>query len=57
MPIVEAWMMPFVSFESMSIRDTQVWSAMIVGYATQGQVQKAISMFREIMRAKMQPNE
>ena len=33
----------------MSIRDTQAWSVMIVAYATQCQVQKAISMFRETM--------
>ncbi|CAK7326089.1 unnamed protein product [Dovyalis caffra] len=44
-------------FESMSVRDTQAWSAMVVAYATHGQGQKAISMFEEMMSTKVQPDE
>jgi len=44
-------------FESMSLRDTQAWSAMIVAYAMHGQGQDVMSMFEEMARANVQPDE
>ncbi|KAJ6720776.1 hypothetical protein OIU85_023937 [Salix viminalis] len=44
-------------FDSMSVRDTQAWSAMIVAHAMHGQGQNAMSIFEEMARAKVQPDE
>ncbi|KDP41203.1 hypothetical protein JCGZ_15610 [Jatropha curcas] len=44
-------------FESMRIRDTQAWSALIMAYATHGQSYKALSMFQEMEKARVQPDE
>ncbi|GLT98443.1 hypothetical protein SLE2022_159480 [Rubroshorea leprosula] len=44
-------------FENMQVRDTPAWSAMIVAYATHGQGHKAIAMFEEMRKAKVQPDE
>jgi len=44
-------------FESMHVRDTQAWSAMIVAYATHGHGSKAISLFEEMRRARVKPDE
>ncbi|KAJ6312120.1 hypothetical protein OIU77_013802 [Salix suchowensis] len=44
-------------FHSMSVRDTQAWSAMIVAHAMHGQGQNAMSIFEEMARAKVQPDE
>lgn len=44
-------------FQNMSVRDTQAWSAMIVGYATHGHGSKAISFFEEMKRARVQPDK
>ncbi|KAK0574009.1 hypothetical protein LWI29_016896 [Acer saccharum] len=44
-------------FDNMRVRDTQAWSAMIVAYATHGQSHKAISMFEEMKKAQVHPDE
>ncbi|KAB5538531.1 hypothetical protein DKX38_016064 [Salix brachista] len=44
-------------FDSMSVRDTQAWSAMIVAHAMHGQGQNAMFIFEEMARAKVQPDE
>ena len=44
-------------FENMSVRDTQAWSAMIMAYATHGNGSKAISLFEEMKRARVRPDE
>ncbi|OAY59574.2 pentatricopeptide repeat-containing protein At2g02980, chloroplastic [Manihot esculenta] len=44
-------------FKSMSARDTQAWSAIIVAYATHGQARKAIFMFEEMRKARVKPDE
>ncbi|XP_065861381.1 pentatricopeptide repeat-containing protein At2g02980, chloroplastic isoform X2 [Euphorbia lathyris] len=44
-------------FQRMSVKDTQAWSAMIVAFAIHGQAQKAISMFQEMGKARIQPDE
>lgn len=44
-------------FENMPVRDTQAWSAMIVGYATHGHGSRAISLFEEMKRARVKPDE
>ncbi|XP_043692483.1 pentatricopeptide repeat-containing protein At2g02980, chloroplastic [Telopea speciosissima] len=44
-------------FESTQFRDTQAWSAMVVAYAIHGHGSKAISMFEEMIRAGVQPDE
>ncbi|XP_050374197.1 pentatricopeptide repeat-containing protein At2g02980, chloroplastic [Argentina anserina] len=44
-------------FEDMSVKDTQAWSAMIVAYATHGNVSKAMLMFEEMKRARVRPDE
>ncbi|KAF2299286.1 hypothetical protein GH714_031297 [Hevea brasiliensis] len=44
-------------FKSMTIRDTQAWSAIIVAYSTHGQAHKAIFMFEEMGKARVQPDE
>ncbi|KAJ4711344.1 Pentatricopeptide repeat [Melia azedarach] len=44
-------------FDNMSGRDTQAWSAMIVAYATHGQGHKAISMFEEMIKERLSPDE
>ncbi|KAL6190062.1 hypothetical protein ACLB2K_036462 [Fragaria x ananassa] len=44
-------------FENMSVKDTQAWSAMIVAYATHGNVSKAMLMFEEMKRARIRPDE
>uniref|UniRef100_A0A7N0UK17 DYW domain-containing protein n=1 Tax=Kalanchoe fedtschenkoi TaxID=63787 RepID=A0A7N0UK17_KALFE len=44
-------------FENMAVRDTQAWSAMIVAYATHGHGYKAISMFEDMTRDRIQPDE
>ncbi|XP_031274403.1 pentatricopeptide repeat-containing protein At2g02980, chloroplastic [Pistacia vera] len=44
-------------FNNMSVRDTQAWSAMVVAYATHGQGYKAISMFEEMKKAQLSPDD
>lgn len=44
-------------FEGMDCRDTPAWSAMIVAYAIHGYGYKAISLFKEMRRARVQPDE
>ncbi|GMY25991.1 pentatricopeptide repeat-containing protein At2g02980, chloroplastic [Fagus crenata] len=44
-------------FENMSVRDTQAWSAMIMAYATHGNGSKALSLFEEMKRARVRPDE
>ncbi|KAK7838773.1 pentatricopeptide repeat-containing protein [Quercus suber] len=44
-------------FENMSVRDTQAWSAMVMAYATHGHGSKAISLFEEMKRARVRPDE
>ncbi|KAG2376825.1 hypothetical protein LR48_Vigan06g106700 [Vigna angularis] len=44
-------------FREMPRRDTQAWSAMIVGYATHGHGSQALSMLEEMKKAKVQPDE
>lgn len=44
-------------FENMPVRDTQAWSAMTMAYATHGQSHKAISLFEEMKKAQVQPDE
>ncbi|XP_023541252.1 pentatricopeptide repeat-containing protein At2g02980, chloroplastic [Cucurbita pepo subsp. pepo] len=44
-------------FEGMRVRDTQAWSAMIVAFATHGDGLKAISMFEEMKKAGVRPDE
>ncbi|XP_059655844.1 pentatricopeptide repeat-containing protein At2g02980, chloroplastic [Cornus florida] len=44
-------------FECMAFRDTPAWSAMIMAYAIHGHGHKAISMFEEMRRARVQPDE
>lgn len=44
-------------FQNMPVRDTQAWSAMIVGYATYGHGSKAISLFEKMKRAQVKPDE
>ncbi|KAF5443334.1 hypothetical protein F2P56_035896 [Juglans regia] len=44
-------------FENMPVRDTQAWSAMIMAYATHGHGSKAITMFEEMNRARVRPDE
>ncbi|KAL6186846.1 hypothetical protein ACLB2K_042965 [Fragaria x ananassa] len=41
----------------MSVKDTQAWSAMIVAYATHGNVSKAMLMFEDMNRARIRPDE
>ncbi|CAK9136342.1 unnamed protein product [Ilex paraguariensis] len=43
-------------FEHMVFRDTPAWSAMIVAYAFHGHGYQAISMFKEMRRAQVQPD-
>ncbi|XP_020091026.1 pentatricopeptide repeat-containing protein At2g02980, chloroplastic [Ananas comosus] len=44
-------------FQGMSSRDTQAWSAMIVAYAIHGHGSKAISMFNEMKREGIKPDD
>ncbi|XP_010066909.2 pentatricopeptide repeat-containing protein At2g02980, chloroplastic [Eucalyptus grandis] len=44
-------------FESMKIKDTQAWSAIIVAYASHGHGSRAISMFEEMVRARVSPDD
>uniref|UniRef100_A0A6V7QRI9 Glycosyltransferase 2-like domain-containing protein n=1 Tax=Ananas comosus var. bracteatus TaxID=296719 RepID=A0A6V7QRI9_ANACO len=44
-------------FQGMSSRDTQAWSAMIVAYAIHGHGSKAISMFDEMKREGIKPDD
>ena len=44
-------------FREMPRRDTQAWSAMIVGYATHGHGYQALSMLEEMKKEKVQPDE
>ncbi|WCJ21285.1 Pentatricopeptide repeat (PPR) superfamily protein [Euphorbia peplus] len=44
-------------FEGMPARDTQSWSAMIVALAVHGQGRKAMSMFQEMGKTRIQPDE
>ncbi|KAK9276760.1 hypothetical protein L1049_006296 [Liquidambar formosana] len=44
-------------FENMVARDTQAWSAMIVAYAIHGHGYKAITLFEEMRRARVRPDE
>ena len=46
-----------MQFVNMSVRDTQAWSAMVMAYATQGHGSKAISLFEEMKRARVRPDE
>ncbi|KAI7995780.1 Pentatricopeptide repeat-containing protein [Camellia lanceoleosa] len=43
-------------FESMTFRDTQAWSAMIVAYAIHGHGYRAISTFEEMKMAHVEPD-
>ncbi|KAI3429162.1 DYW_deaminase domain-containing protein [Psidium guajava] len=45
------------TFENMKIKDTQAWSAIIVAYATHGHGSTAISMFEEMVRTQVSPDE
>ncbi|CAM8883607.1 unnamed protein product [Rhodiola kirilowii] len=44
-------------FENMDAKDTQAWSAMIVAYATHGHGHQAISLFEDMTRDQIQPDE
>ncbi|KAF3964549.1 hypothetical protein CMV_011180 [Castanea mollissima] len=44
-------------FENMAVRDTQAWSAMVMAYATHGHGSKAISLFEEMKRVRVRPDE
>lgn len=44
-------------FEDMGVRDRQAWSAMITAYAVHGDGHKAISLFEEMKRSGVQPDE
>ncbi|KAJ4708007.1 Pentatricopeptide repeat [Melia azedarach] len=44
-------------FEQMLERDVISWSTMIGGLANHGKAQKAIQLFHEMQRAKVQPND
>lgn len=44
-------------FETMSVKDTQAWSAMIMAYATHGHASKAVSTFEEMKKARFKPDE
>ncbi|KAF8399482.1 hypothetical protein HHK36_015348 [Tetracentron sinense] len=44
-------------FEDMPFRDTQAWSAMIMAYAIHGHGNKAISIFEEMRKARVKPDE
>ena len=46
-----------MQFVNMSVRDTQAWSAMVMAYATHGHGSKAISLFEEMKRARVRPDE
>ena len=46
-----------MQFANMSVRDTQAWSAMVMAYATHGHGSKAISLFKEMKRARVRPDE
>ncbi|KAM3754526.1 hypothetical protein ACB098_03G172300 [Castanea mollissima] len=46
-----------MQFANMSVRDTQAWSAMVMAYATHGHGSKAISLFEEMKRARVRPDE
>ncbi|KAK6931234.1 DYW domain [Dillenia turbinata] len=46
-----------IVFENMNFRDTQACSVMIGAYGFHGHGHKAISLFREMRRAKIQPDE
>lgn len=43
-------------FENMAVKDTQAWSAMIMAYATHGQGHQAMSLFEEMRRAQVKPD-
>ncbi|XP_016445932.1 pentatricopeptide repeat-containing protein At2g02980, chloroplastic-like [Nicotiana tabacum] len=43
-------------YESMSYKDTQAWSAMIMAYATHGRALCAISLFQEMQNARVRPD-
>ncbi|KAL4574226.1 hypothetical protein LXL04_021052 [Taraxacum kok-saghyz] len=44
-------------FENMGFKDTQTWSTMIMSYAIHGHVQKAISLFSQMEKEKVPPDE
>ncbi|KAM7252305.1 hypothetical protein ACFE04_024188 [Oxalis oulophora] len=44
-------------FESMRVRDTPAWSAIIVAYASHGQGHKALSIFEKMRQAQFKPDE
>ncbi|GAB4829172.1 Pentatricopeptide repeat-containing protein At2g02980, chloroplastic [Ancistrocladus abbreviatus] len=44
-------------FESMLVRDTQAWSAIIMAYALHGHGRKAITMFKEMRKSQVRPDE
>ncbi|KAI6676841.1 hypothetical protein NL676_037637 [Syzygium grande] len=44
-------------FQNMKIKDTQAWSAMIMAYASHGHCSRAISMFEEMVRARVLPDD
>ena len=46
-----------MQFANMSVRDTQAWSAMVMAYATHGHGSKAISLFEEMKRVRVRPDE
>ncbi|XP_060215273.1 pentatricopeptide repeat-containing protein At2g02980, chloroplastic [Lycium barbarum] len=43
-------------FESMSYKDTQAWSSMIMAYAIHGRARCAISLFQEMQKARLSPD-
>lgn len=43
-------------FESMAFKDTPAWSAMIMAYALHGQGGRAISLFEDMRKARVQPD-
>ena len=42
---------------NISVRDTQAWSATVMAHPTHGHGSKAISLFEEMKRASVQPDE
>ena len=44
-------------FQKMAVRDTQAWSAMIMAYAIHGHGPKAMSLFKEMRKAGIKPDE
>ncbi|KAK7825894.1 pentatricopeptide repeat-containing protein [Quercus suber] len=47
----------YVKFANMSVRDTQAWSAIVMACATHGHGSNAISLFEEMKRVRVRPDE